>query len=1043
MCAVVVPTPWLALDGSGVPKRLRYRLMLGVALACLVGAGLVVRLVAEEGDDGEAAPPRVTAAPARSVLPDDYPTDDVEMFGRALSTWDDDAGRVIQYRGDFRLDFAKRRISANDAVIWIAAEQVDGKQLKKFTVYLDGHVRVSEVGGTTLTAGRQIVTFETVGRIWTDANVRGEPAGESDFYKRAVTFRNRAAASTQPAIEPEAPVTQPAVPEPVAPPPPVRYTADRTSMMVRGEERMVLADGHVYISRAEPAGRGKLFMEIQSDRAVVFLRESKVQETMSRSPASRPDMADVVIGAYLEGAVVLRQGPRTIEASRLYYDFEHERALILDAILFEPHPRGVPMIVWADQLRQLSGTQFGRSKDDADQPPKQAEFVARNARITTSEMNTPQYSLHAQTMYLKATEIDADGHNELYYRTRGETFELRDHPVFWWPGSQGTVDQQATAIRTVRGGLSSNQGAFIDVEWDLFKLLNRPKIAGVDATLDTAYYAKRGPSVIAKTEYTKEDYFGYMLAHGVADQGWDPFSETENMPITGAEDEADSGKDKQKSFKPRGRYLWRHHQYLKNNWELIAELSFLSDRDFLKDWYQGEFDTGKEQETLVYLKKAWDNNAFSILMKPRINAFLNQAEKLPEIKYYKLGEPLWSDRLVYFSENSAGIVNYAVDDERLDRQGTGALGRIDTRHEWQLPLRRGPMKIVPYFTLRLTHWTKGSDGMVTEYVPPDDQFTASIQPTEENTGSGGMRPFAAFGVKNSMIFSRVYNDVESRFWDVHRLRHIIEPVFNVHLAGSSLDRNELPPIDPGVEGINGSTAMNLGVHQRLQTKRGGPGAWRNVDWMRLDLDLVAFANDPTNTFFENEFTRANRTEKLKLDNVFARGEWFDYRPENSLALTTFNWYYEWRASDSTTLMFDGNLGEGGLSRANFGASLQRTPRWRTYFGNRYLAVTNSNDLIFQSHYKINRKYDMLFGYAFDTLRGEMASTQFTLVRKCQRFYVAVTFDVSNIAQQNKDSGGAGAQSIMVTIWPEGAHEVTLGDPNISRPGTTSSSVQLP
>ncbi|MDD4890406.1 MAG: LPS assembly protein LptD, partial [Phycisphaerae bacterium] len=573
--------------------------------------------------------------------------------------------------------------------------------------------------------------------------------------------------------------------------------------------------------------------------------------------------------------------------------------------------------------------------------------------------------------------------------------------------------------------------------------LNRPKIAGVNATLDTAYYSKRGPSVAAKMDYKKEDYFGYMLLHGVADQGWDPFKEDENLPIQQTATNT-SNQNGNKSFEPRGRALWRHHQYFKNDWELIAEVSWLSDRDFLQDWYQQEFDTGKEQETLLYLKKAWDNNAFTILFKPRINSFLNQAEKLPEIKYYKLGEPMWHDRLVYFSENSAAIANYAVDDQRLDRQSSGMLGRLDTRHEWDLPFQRGPFKIVPYVTVRLTDWTKGSDSMITDYVPPADQVTSSLLPDSTNTGSGGLRAFLATGVKSSVTFTRTYNDIESRFWDVHRLRHIIEPMFNVHLAADTVDRNALVPLDPGVEGITGASAVDFGIHQRLQTKRGGPGAWRTVDWMRLDLDFVAFANNDTNTFFENEFTRPNRTaaQALALDRVFARGEWFSYRPEDSLALSTFNWYYEWRASDTTTLMWDGNLGEGGLARMSFGASLQRTPRWRMYFGDRYLQITQSNDLIFQSHYKINRKYDWLFSAAYDTMNNQLANVQVTLVRKCQRFYVAVTLDLSNIAKQNQQ-GGAGAQSFMITIWPEGASELTIGDRNASRIGSTSSATRLP
>ena len=64
-------------------------------------------------------------------------------------------------------------------------------------------------------------------------------------------------------------------------------------------------------------------------------------------------------GVYLEGHVLVRQGERTIRAQRVYYDFRHERALILDGVLRTiERQRRVPLYLRAREIRQLSEKEF-------------------------------------------------------------------------------------------------------------------------------------------------------------------------------------------------------------------------------------------------------------------------------------------------------------------------------------------------------------------------------------------------------------------------------------------------------------------------------------------------------------------------------------------------------------------------------------------------------------------------------------------------------------------------------------------------------------
>ena len=101
------------------------------------------------------------------------------------------------------------------------------------------------------------------------------------------------------------------------------------------------------------------FLEIRADSGVIFLAPPPGEKTEQAPPGSaaglgakRPDKSTrrrsdsarnaptVIIplgeiqaeAIYLEGDIVLAQGPSVIRASRLYYDLFHERALILDAV---------------------------------------------------------------------------------------------------------------------------------------------------------------------------------------------------------------------------------------------------------------------------------------------------------------------------------------------------------------------------------------------------------------------------------------------------------------------------------------------------------------------------------------------------------------------------------------------------------------------------------------------------------------------------------------------------------------------------------------
>ena len=59
----------------------------------------------------------------------------------------------------------------------------------------------------------------------------------------------------------------------------------------------------------------------------------------------------------------------------------------------------------------------------------------------------------------------------------------------------------------------------------------------------------------------------------------------------------------------RFRMFWQHRQMLPDDWQLSAELGYISDRNFLQSYYEREWDTLKDETTDMELKQTRENRS--------------------------------------------------------------------------------------------------------------------------------------------------------------------------------------------------------------------------------------------------------------------------------------------------------------------------------------------------------------------------------------------------------------------------------------------------
>ena len=943
------------------------------------------------------------------LLPDAISKNDVEMRARYVRQWREDDGTfVLMFTGGFQLKMGRRHMAANDAVVWINPRQTDDDgKFYELTVYLSESAEIEEVAGTVIGDAALLVSnLRTAGKIIKLHDAHSpEKLAESDLYQRALAARIKAAERMEyaQASEPSAvQVTRPGEKEQTAQPEAIVYYSLKNveAATTSDGDTVQVASGGVYFSRS--GGADTPALEIIADNAVVFPAESVIdsllklnqQETTREEiqegvPASAPapspresrqekppaeesagqsfNLSGRVRAVYLEGDVMLSLGDRYIRASRLYYDFERNKALILDAVFRADLPeRGIPLYVRADEIRQLS----------------LREFSARNARVSTSEFYTPHYYIGVEKIIirdstLRTTSGTPTGTVSGAYELRNATFNAGGLPLAWWPYSEGNFQTSETLLRRFRSGYSDNNGVEVETAWYLFNMLGLPTPEGYDASFKMDYYSRRGPGVGIDANYERENYFGYAKTYFLHDDG---------------EDNLGPLRDKTPDTKERGRVLWRHRHYLPNDWELTSEIAYASDANYLEEFEKSEWFEGKEQETSLYLKRARDTEAITVLANWRLLDFTTQTEHLPDLTYRRIGDT-WLDPVILYHESRIGAVRYRPDDRHFaDRYwfnntgGTDTTFRADAREEAEFPIKLPGLNIVPFVTGRGSFWNG--------------------QPLDEGSLA---RAMGVYGIRGGGYLAKIYDDVNSELFDIHRIRHIVQPHFVAWWAQSNVRSEKITPFDEGIETIDPFYGFAAGVRQTWQTQRGAEDARRTVDLFTFDLEAGFFGN------------RQNESSNGYANMI---------RPEDSRTRNYIAGDMIYRMSDTTSLLYDFNIDVNSWSfdRHNVALAVERTPRLAYILGWRHAGDVHLDYVGGGFNYRLNEKHSTAFRIWHDVDKGKISEISVTYIRKLPRWYVAVNFELDDVFNDI---------SVSISVWPEGIPEWTLGSRRFSSMGDST------
>lgn len=959
--------------------------------ASLVGTVLLISLVTASPLHGQPRPllPVDDPQAADTLLPAGIILARPEIFASYVYLRPEpDGTQVLQFHGDFSLQVGARQLRSQEAVVWMQASQWENQSFYHYEVFLSRHAQVRDSADTITSGPTLFVTFNASKPvdIHNDVHTTESPE-DTKLFQEASKIRLAMRASGPGAAEPAMmEVVSAEAPQEILGPKP-RPTVYFRGDSLEGDQQAgtVTVIGNVYVSQG--LVDSKEVMELQTDAAVLFLarpssgqptntaapglqavpagRSGRSSEQLSASLGFGDGIGAQVSGVYLQGNVILSRGDRRIRATELYYDFENDRALILDAVMWTTIPdREIPIYVRARQVRQLSTT----------------DYVAKNAVISTSEFHTPHLHLGASEVKLTDTAFRDEsgqvaGLEAGKFQMRDATLNLEGIPIAYWPYVAGDFRRSETSIHNVRTAYSDDFGATFESKWYLFNLLGIEKPTGVDGILRLDYFSKRGPGVGIDLDYELENAYGLVRSYYIYDRG---------------EDNLGPFRDGTVEDPNRDRALIRHRQILPDDWELTIEASHISDRNFLEEYFRPEFEEGKEQETLLYLKKQKNNWAFTTLAQWRILDFLTQTEHLPDLGFHWVGQPL-ANIINYYNESHLGFVRYRGDEGRLfeyDRSfdntaSTDMTFRGETRNELDMPIKLTGinLNVVPFAVGRAGYW-------------------------DDSPQSGSLdRLFGMAGVRAGTQFWRLFENAVSEIFDVNGVRHVIRPEMTAWGSTSNRDSYELSPFDHGIESIDDFYGTSIALRQRWQTKRGGPGTpgsegeWRKVDWIVFDVELNLFGNSPL--------------YELPI------GRYYAVRPENSVARNHVRTDFLYRISDTTAVLSDSNfdLEDGDMDLLNLSYTVERSPRFSYFVGYRRIHDTDSNLIGAGANYGISTKYRVAVRTYYDIERSRTDMFDISIIRKWPTWYSALTLQVDRL----EDTFGVG-----LSVWPEGAPQMALG-----------------
>lgn len=356
--------------------------------------------------------------------------------------------------------------------------------------------------------------------------------------------------------------------------------------------------------------------------------------------------------------------------------------------------------------------------------------------------------------------------SEEYVRIDSATFRVGRIPIFYLPGYTYYLDDSPYHLE-LAAGHDSELGAYIQ-STAMFPVSSFMRL-GANFDLYTNRGVLAGPATQYVYDSENQQIVGALSTAWIEDQGDDQELRTDTL--------------NQQIDSSRGFAEWRHKHHIGERFSMTASASYWSDSELTRDFREDYYNDNQVPDSFAEAAYAGDNFILSAFGRFRPNDFILTQERLPELRFDLLPQPLLqtgayqkaSASYTQLRENFDSLTVPAINIE-------GESDRYDLNYRIERPFTPTPwLTFTPLAGARLTGYENQQVDpfFLAGAVPLDDQFTRDIY---ELGFDLEMRAFSHF-------------DSVNQTWLVDGLRHIIRPVVRYRYYSDPEDINEIAVID--------------------------------------------------------------------------------------------------------------------------------------------------------------------------------------------------------------------------------------------------------
>ncbi len=645
---------------------------------------------------------------------------------------------------------------------------------------------------------------------------------------------------------------------------------------------------------------------------------------------------------WAEGHVHLYEKLAHWTGEHLYYNFETGQTILDKSCAFN-----YPWFIHGDHVEKVG--------------PK---YVVKNGLLTTCDYPEPHWGLRARTMdFYPGDKVLA--HNV--------TLRVDDTPVFYLPWMSRSLKNERQGFE-IEPGSNGRFGVYLltSYNWYLDESLSG------DYRMDIRQ--KRGVAGGVDMNYVDKKWgIGKVVTYFAHDtspnsQSWhNPY---ENVPNN------------------RYRVSWQDQTPLREDITFKANIQKQSDSRVIEDFYRDEFSHQAQPQSTIEIEKYDPGYAMSFWARPPVNNLYTMTEQIPafaiDVKRQQLfGSPVYYDGALtiehlqrHFSNiDSNSFVNPLVPVSIVPNDYN--VTRFDWLHQISYPqMYFGWLSVIPRAGVRET-WYSSSP---LTYAPSGGGPYSPV-------GAGPQETRVSFpmGLESSFKLSNVY-DINDSFWDVHGLRHIIQPTMEAAYrptpdtsptqiyqfdTTSRFDPNmattRLGTLDPvaneQIDAIDRQETVRIGVRNKLQTKRNG----ETEDF--VNANLYGEFRGTSYTYIAQDGTLKNRRS---ISDAYSEVE---ARP------------FKWLAFD-----FDSRVSPTGqLLEANTTVRFIQERKWEIALSRRYIQDVdglyggNSDYYNFSGHIAVTENWAIRVLYGIDTAVNRTFVQEYSIVRDLHDWEISLNF----------------------------------------------------